>query len=110
MKSKNNVEKIKDQINNLGPFISGTISEQWNVCGKAQCACKDPKKPKKHGPYLKLGFSVQGKQSTMFIKKEDLSEVQKRIQRYQEFKQLCFDLLKANVELVKENGFTSEER
>ena len=99
------VQRIKKKLVELGPFLPGSIREQWNVCGKKSCQCKDPDEPIKHGPYYQLSFSVAGKSSTMFIKKENLAEAKRRVQRYQKYKELCADLTKAQVELVRINGF-----
>lgn len=55
----------------LKPILPGSISEQYNVCGKASCRCKDKINPKRHGPQLKLGFRVDGKSSTLVVRKAD---------------------------------------
>ncbi len=36
------IDKIKSKILKLGPFLPGSLSMQWNVCGKKDCACKEP--------------------------------------------------------------------
>ena len=41
----------------------------------------------------------------MFIKKEDLPEVRVRLKRYQQFKTLCSDLMRAYVSLARKTGF-----
>jgi hypothetical protein len=98
------IKHIKQQIAQLGPFLPGSISEQWNVCGKIGCACKDARKPLKHGPYYQLSFSVKGRSSSMFLKPEQLAEALRRIARYQRFKQLNFDLTQACVDLARHEG------
>ena len=103
-----NPEAIKNRLVELlseGKMLPGSISEQWNVCGTPGCRCKDPKNPVKHGPYYQLSFTIGGKSSTMFIKKEDLPEVRRRIKRYQQFKTLCRDLVHASVALARKTGF-----
>lgn len=99
------VEHLRARLAKLGPTLPGSISEQWNVCGTPGCRCKDAKNPVKHGPYYQLSFTVGGKSSTMFIKKEDLPEALRRIKRYQQFKDLCRDLVHANVALARKTGF-----
>ncbi len=99
------IQRIKKKLMGVGLFLPGSIREQWNVCGKKDCRCKDPEEPIKHGPYHQLSFSVAGKSSTMFIKKEDLSEARRRVKRYQIYKKLCADLTKAQIDLVRKNGF-----
>lgn len=109
MKTKKSVEQLKQKLLSLGPVLPGSISEQWNVCGTPGCRCKDSNNPKKHGPYYQLSFSIGGRSSSMFIKKEDLAEARKRVQRHQEFKKLITDLVRAYVEQVREEGFGSAD-
>jgi len=99
------VEQIKAKLAKLGPMLPGSVSEQWNVCGTPGCRCKDPHKPLKHGPYYQLSFTVGGRSSTLFIKKEDLSEVRRRLRRYRQFKALCTELVQANIAWTRKSGF-----
>lgn len=99
------VDQLKVKLEKLGPMLPGSISEQWNVCGTPGCRCKNAKKPVKHGPYYQLSFTVGGRSSTMFIKKEDLREARRRIKRYQQFKTLCSELVHACVALARKTGF-----
>lgn len=96
--------KAKDALQRLGPFVPGSISTQWNVCGKAGCRCKDHKKPQKHGPYHQLSFTLEGKSSTMFIKKSQLSLVRECVKRYRQFRHLNNALLQAYLEWVSNGG------
>lgn len=105
MDTKGKVGRIKRKLSSLGPILPGSINEQWNVCGTAGCKCKDALNPKKHGPYYQLSFSVGGRSSSLFVKREDLSEARKRVRRYQEFKKLITELIQANVELIRKNGY-----
>ncbi|MBI4690687.1 MAG: hypothetical protein HY754_10560 [Nitrospirae bacterium] len=104
MKTKKNVEQLRQKLLGLGPVLPGSISEQWNICGTPGCKCKDTVNPKKHGPYYQLSFSVGGHSSSMFIKKEDVAEVRRRVKRYQEFKKLTIELIRAYVDLVRSEG------
>lgn len=99
------VQQLRAKLAKLGPMLPGSISEQWNVCGTPGCRCKDPENPQKHGPYYQLSFTVGGKSSTMFIRKEDLPEARRRLKRYQQFKVLCSDLVHADVALARKTGF-----
>lgn len=96
--------RIRKKLAELGPVLPGSLSEQWNVCGTTGCRCKDPGKPVKHGPYYQLSFTVAGKSSTMFIRKEDVAEAKRRIRRYAEFKKLTTELVEACVALARKNG------
>ena len=105
-KEETKVEKLKANLAQLGPMLPGSISEQWNVCGTPGCRCKDPDKPVKHGPYYQLSFTVGGKSSTMFLKKEALPEARRRLKRYRQFKALCSDLVHAQVALARQTGLS----
>ena len=109
-KEKRKVEQLYKTLVELGPMLPGSISEQWNVCGTQGCRCKDPDAPVKHGPYYQLSYTVGGKSSSMFIKKEDLPEARRRLKRYKEFKQLCSDLVHAHVALTRKSGFEGTSR
>ena len=89
------------------PVLPGSLSEQWNVCGTSGCRCKALQHPKKHGPYHQLSFTVGCKSSTLFIKKEDLAEVRRRITRYHQFKALTTDWVHACIALARTQGFRS---
>lgn len=99
------VERLKGKIFDLEPMLPGSISKQYNVCGKAGCKCKDAKNPVKHGPYYQLSFTLAGRSSSVFIKHKDLSEVRRRIRRFKVFKQLIVELTQANIALARKHGF-----
>ena len=105
-KEQRKIEQTKQKLLKLGPMLPGSISEQWNVCGTLGCKCKSKKQPIKHGPYYQLSFSVKGKSSSFFVKKQDLPEAYRRIQRYRQFKKLNMELTQAYVDLTRKNGFT----
>lgn len=98
------IKRIKQQLLELGPILPGSISTQWNVCGKPDCRCKDPKKPQKHGPYHQLSFSLEGRSSTMFIKKDLVDEAKKCQKRYRQFKKLNTQLVQAYIQWARHQG------
>lgn len=104
MTPQKRIERLLGKLTALGPMLPGSISEQWNVCGTAGCACKAQKDPARHGPYYQLSFSVKGRSSTMFIKPEDVAEARRRIKRYKRFKELSFELIQAYVDSARLNG------
>ena len=109
-KEQKDVQRIKKKLAEIGPVLPGSISEQWNVCGTPGCRCKDQSNPIKHGPYYQLSYSFAGKSSTMFIKKEDIAEVRKRIKRYKKFKVLTTELVQAYIALARKEGFGEESK
>jgi hypothetical protein len=41
------IEAIRERVARLRPVHPRSVTEHYNVCGKAGCRCKDPKKPQK---------------------------------------------------------------
>jgi hypothetical protein len=103
------IQRIKGELSQLGPILPGSISTQWNVCGKAGCRCKDPKKPQKHGPYYQLSFTVDGKSSSMFVKEADLKALRECVKRYKRFRALNTELLAAHVLWARNGGLHQQE-
>jgi hypothetical protein len=95
------VSQLKQKISEIGLMLPGSISEQWNVCGMKGCKCKDKKNPQKHGPYYQLSYSLSSGSSTMFVKKENLSDTRQFILNYKMFKKLNVELVTASVKLVR---------
>ena len=95
---------IKRSLQELGPFLPGSISQQFNVCGNPTCRCKDPKNPQRHGPYYQLSFTVNGRSSTRFIKPAELPEARRRIRRFKRFKLLNARLVEAYIALARSQG------
>ena len=108
MSTQNEIENIIEQITELvvaGPMLPGTVNEQWTVCGKKTCRCANPDKPRRHGPYSQLSFTLGGKSSSIFIKASQLNNAEQYTRRYHEFKELSRRLAQAYVALVREQGF-----
>lgn len=103
-RAERNIRGIKKQLHELGPFLPGSISRQYNVCGNPDCKCKDPDHPKRHGPYHQLSFTANGRSSTRFIKENELAEANRRLRRFKQFKLLNARLVEANIELSREQA------
>jgi hypothetical protein len=80
--------QIKQQLQAQGPMRPGSLSRQYNVCGKAGCRCKDPKHPRRHGPYYQLNYVFRGKKTSKFIRKETLARVRTELANYKKFRRL----------------------
>lgn len=81
------IEKIKMEMSAIGDMRPGSLSTQYNVCGKAGCRCKATS-PVKHGPYYQVSYTRKGKSSSKFVKKEDLPAVRKQLKNYERMKLL----------------------
>lgn len=85
------IQKIKEELLVIGEMRPGSLSKQYNVCGRQKCRCKDPKNPLRHGPYYQLSYVHQGKSTSQFIKKEFLADTQRQIRNFKLFKKLTQD-------------------
>ena len=94
------IATLKQAIVRLGDLRPGKLSQQYNVCGKADCRCKaDP--PQKHGPYYQLSFTRKGKSSTQFVRKEDLAVVRQQLRNYQQLRELIDRWINLGMELSR---------
>jgi len=66
----------------------GSLSRQYNVCGKPGCRCKDPEHPRRHGPYYQLNYVYRGKKTSKFIRQEALPRVRAELASYKKFRRL----------------------
>lgn len=94
------IETVKRAIVRLGDLRPGKLSQQYNICGKADCRCKgDP--PQKHGPYYQLSFTRSGKSSTQFVRKQDLAVVRQQLRNYQRLRKLIDRWITLGMELSR---------
>lgn len=92
------IEKLKQELVRLGDLRPGTLSEQYNVCGKAGCACKaDP--PRKHGPYYQVSFTWQGRSRTQFVRRENVARVRQQLRNYERLRELVEAWVAAGLEI-----------
>ena len=94
------IETLKQAIVRLGDLRPGKLSQQYNVCGKADCRCKaDP--PQKHGPYYQVSFTRNGKSSTQFVREENLAAVRLQLRNYQRLRELMDRWITLGMELSR---------
>jgi hypothetical protein len=82
------IQRLKQQLSELGPMHPGSLSQQYNVCGQPDCRCKAPRQPQKHGPYYQLSYTWRGKSTTRFVRPEQVREMQQKLARYKRFREL----------------------
>src|SRR5713226_2841103 len=87
-KMETQITQIKAQLRKHGAMRPGSLSRQYNVCGKPGCRCKDPKHPRRHGPYYQLNYVYRGKKTSKFIRREVLKQVQAELANYKRFRRL----------------------
>jgi len=82
------IQQIKAELAALGEMRPGSLSKQYNVCGKPNCRCKDSQNPQRHGPYYQLSWVHRGKSTTQFIRRPFLPAVRAQIATYNKFRKL----------------------
>ncbi len=82
------IEEIKQGLSQIGDMRPGSLSKQYNVCGVASCSCKNPKSPKKHGPYYQLSYVHRGKSTTRFVRRNEVKTVKTQLANYKRFRKL----------------------
>jgi hypothetical protein len=87
-KLEQRINHIKSQLAALGPMRPGSLSRQYNVCGKPACRCKDPKAPRRHGPYYQLNYVFGGKKTSEFVRPYNLKKVRAQLANYKRFRRL----------------------
>jgi hypothetical protein len=95
------IEELKKRLTELGPMHPGSLGKQYNVCGTPGCQCKDPQKPRKHGPYYQLSYTWRGKSSTRFVRPERLAETRQKVANYKRFRELVNEWVDLAMELEK---------
>lgn len=73
---------LKTLLTSLGALHPGSLSRQYNVCGKPGCRCKDPKHPKRHGPYYQLNYVFRGKKTSRFIPRRQVIQLRAELANY----------------------------
>lgn len=95
------IKKIQLLLAEMGEMRPGSISKQYNVCGNPKCRCKDPKNPRKHGPYYQLSYTHKGKSTTEFVKKENVDAAKQQVKNFREFKKLTEEWIDLSVKIAK---------
>ena len=80
------------------PLLKGTVVRALKSCGHAQCRCQ---RGKKHGPFLYLSASVEGRTRTWHVPKGQEAYAREGTSRYKEFRTARERLVKIQKELVQ---------
>jgi hypothetical protein len=80
--------RIQAELQELGPMHPGSISKQYQVCGRAGCRCTNPKHPQRHGPYHKLAYVYRGKPVCRFVRAGTEQALRQRLAVYKRFRRL----------------------
>ncbi|MFH1314187.1 MAG: DUF6788 family protein [Candidatus Eisenbacteria bacterium] len=95
------IEAIKRELAGLGPLHPGSVSKQYNICGTPGCRCKDPKRPKKHGPYYQLSYTWAGRHTTRFVRPDQLAAMTQKVENHRRLRDLVSEWIALSVELER---------
>lgn len=82
------IKTTQHELLTLGPMHPGSISGQYQVCGRAGCRCADPVNPERHGPYYKLTYVYRGKPVCRFVRAGTERLLMERLAVYKRFRHL----------------------
>ena len=92
------IERIKAKLTGLGELRPGSLSEQYNVCGKAGCRCKATP-PEKHGPYYQISYTRKGKSGSKFVRREQIATAKRHLKNYERMRELIDQWIEAGAKL-----------
>lgn len=101
------IHRIKQQLMELGPLHPGSLSQQYNVCGKPGCRCKDPKRPRRHGPYYKISYVFRGRFTTRHVSPDVLQAIRVQLANHKRLRKLVEDWIALALRLAKEKRHLS---
>jgi len=92
------IEKVRHALQAIAPMHPGSISGQYQVCGRPGCRCADPENPERHGPYYKLSYVYRGKPVCRFVRAGCVAKLQKRLEAHKKFRSLMDQWIKLSIE------------
>ena len=92
------IERIKKELIGLGDLRPGSLSKQYNVCGKPSCRCK-ASPPVKHGPYYQVSYTRKGRSRSKFVRREQITRVRQQLKNYTKLRGLVDRWIEAGAEL-----------
>lgn len=101
-KIEQKIARIKKELLDLGPLHPGSLSRQYNVCGKIGCRCKDPVKPRRHGPYYKVSYVHLGHSTSLFVPPEKVKEVRAQLANHKRLRKLIDAWVGLSILMFKE--------
>ena len=109
MKTTIRVQQIEQQIGQikrkllvLGPLHPGSLSQQYNVCGKPGCRCKARPKPHRHGPYYKVSYVFRGRFTSRFVPSQQVRTVRVELANYKRLRKLTEVWVELALRLARE--------
>ena len=102
--------RLKQQLLTLKPLHPGSLSQQYQACGKPGCKCCDPKKPRPHGPYTKLTYVHRGKFTCRFVRAASVQEVTALVAVFKTFRELTEEWVALSIQRAQLGPFQRTAR
>jgi hypothetical protein len=102
LKIEREIVAIKKQLVSLGSLHPGSLSQQYNVCGKPDCRCKARPKPRRHGPYYKVSYVFRGRFTSRFVRRQEVKVVRAELANYKRMRKLIDAWVGLALRLAKE--------
>ncbi len=100
------IKTIQQALRTLGPMHPGSLSRQYQVCGRAGCRCMNPEHPHRHGPYHKLSYVHRGKPVCRFVRAACVTELTRRLATYKTFRKLIDQWIELSIQQGQVEFFT----
>ena len=88
----------------------GSVSMQYQVCGRTGCRCMDPEHPRRHGPYHKLAYVHRGKPVCRFVRADCATEIKQRLATYKTFRKLMDRWIELSIQHAQIEFFTPPKK
>ncbi len=73
------IQKRLDALLQDFPLLAGSLVKQFVICGKPGCRCRGGRK---HGPLFYLYWKEQGRSRSLYVPRDQVGELRRRIQNY----------------------------
>jgi hypothetical protein len=104
------IAAVRQALLALGPMHPGSVSRQYQVCGRPGCRCLNPQRPQRHGPYHKLAYVHRGKPVCRFVRADCVAEVKRRLAVYKTFRRLIDRWIKLSIQRGRTEFFGQPTR
>ena len=103
-------EKLIKSLFQIQPPVPGNVSEQYKVCGKPGCRCRDDDNPRPHGPHHQLSYTLNGRSSSLSVKADELDDAHRMNDSHKNLRTLLIQLSEESVSLCREVGISEARR
>jgi hypothetical protein len=93
------LERIKDELAELGPCLPGSVVVRTGRCGKAACRCRATP-PRLHGPFRSWTRKVNNKTVTRLLSQDQLADYQVLFENHRRLKALVKELEELSLAIV----------